>query len=823
MIFLDMVNVLTRLAKVSFLFVALFCAWPLMAQVEMSVAGELTPRPDDADAVSYYRQLDANDNVCALIKVKPSNPMGTPLVLQTGGGIAPVPPKPGWSNKQSDGSWWYWLSPKTRNIFFTAEGYTETAPLGVRLEPGKVYELKLTVGAAAEVIHKYQLKRYAMKLDITPKSCVVSYGKDASYNMDRVVINDGYFEAVLDQGIYYYKIENEYYETYTGTYRLDAASKEESITMKPAFGYLRVTSEPSGAEVYLDGSLQSAGKTPFTSGMLTRGTHSVLLRVDDYYSSESRYDVLPDGAVQDMPVVRLKPQFGTVTCLCEDAQAELTVSDASGKVMGRGKSGMTLRLNSRGSYKLESARSGHASQSIGIQGGAALEGLTVSVAVGAPVPLYGGLQISSDPRRAEVYIDGVLAGRTTYVGEVLVGEHQVELRMDGYPSVKFSVKVEKDQETLVNRKLEKNVAHSLAGGASGVAGSSGLAGASASSGSSSASRTANCYIVSKSGTYSFPTVKGNSTQPMGNVAKAEVLWESFGTSTAPAKGDIIQSVSYTAGSADAAGTITFSTPSTLRNGNAVIAAKDVGGNILWSWHIWVCSGYDPVASAQTYYNNAGVMMDRNLGATSATPGDVGSLGLLYQWGRKDPFLGSSSISSNTKAKSTLSWPSAVSSTSSNGTVAYAVKNPTTFITYNSSNADWYYTGSSSTDNTRWQSTKTIYDPCPPGWKVPAGGSSGVWSKAVGSSSYFSYLWDSTNKGMNFSGKFGSASTIWYPAAGCLNGGGGSLDDVGGYGYWWSCTPNGLSAYYLRLDINGNVYPSDVSSRAYGQSVRCLQE
>ena len=795
----------------------------LFAQVEMSITGDLTLKPGDADATSYYRQTDSDDNVCALIKVKPSNPMGATLVLQTGGGIAPVPPPKGVSNKQSDGSWWYWLSPKTRNIFFTAEGYTETAPLGVRLEPGKVYELKLTVGAAAQVIHKYKLERYVMKLDITPKSCVVSYGKDASYNMDRVVIDDGYFEAVLDQGIYYYKIETEYYETYTGTYRLDAASKEESITMKPAFGYLRVTSDPSGAEVYLDGSLQSAGKTPFTSGMLTRGTHSVLLRVDDYYSSESRYDVLPDGTVQDVPVVRLKPQFGTVTCLCEDAQAELTVSDASGKVMGRGKSGMTLRLNSRGSYKLESARSGHASQSIGIQGGTALEGLTVSVTVGAPVPLYGGLQISSDPRRAEVYIDGVLAGRTTYVGEVLVGEHQVELRMEGYPSAKFSVKVEKDQETLVNRKLEKNVAHSLAGGASGVAGSSGLAGASASSGSSSASRTANCYIVSKSGTYSFPTVKGNSTQPVGNVSRAEVLWESFGTSIAPSTGDIIQSVSYAAGSGSSAGTITFSTPSTLKNGNAVIAAKDASGKILWSWHIWVCKDYDPVATAQTYYNNAGVMMDRNLGATSATPGDVGALGLLYQWGRKDPFLGSSSISSNTKAASTLSWPSLESSDSSTGTIAYAVAHPTTFITSNTNNYDWYYTGSSSTDNNRWKSAKTIYDPCPPGWKVPEGSDNGVWSKAANTSGSFSYAWNSTNKGMNFSRKFGSASNIWYPAAGYLYDVDGRLYDVGRSGDWWSCTPNDGYAYGLLFYRNGNVYPSDNGSRAYGLSVRCLQE
>ena len=139
-------------------------------------------------------------------------------------------------------------------------------------------------------------------------------------------------------------------------------------------------------------------------------------------------------------------------------------------------------------------------------------------------------------------------------------------------------------------------------------------------------------------------------------------------------------------------------------------------------------------------------MDRNLGATSATPGDVGALGLLYQWGRKDPFLGSSSISSNTEAMSTITWPSAVESNNSTGTIDYATANPTTFITYNGKNHDWYYTGDSSTDDTRWQSSKTIYDPCPAGWRVPDGGGSGVWATAFGTSSGWTTAsnWDSTN-------------------------------------------------------------------------------
>lgn len=332
----------------------------------------------------------------------------------------------------------------------------------------------------------------------------------------------------------------------------------------------------------------------------------------------------------------------------------------------------------------------------------------------------------------------------------------------------------------------------------------------------SANGTANSYIVSKSGTYKFSTVKGNSSKSVGAVSSAEVLWETFGTEVTPNVGDLVKNVKY------ADGTISFDTPSVFKEGNAVIAAKDASGNILWSWHIWLTDQ----PQGQVYYNNAGTMMDRNLGATSATPGDVGALGLLYQWGRKDPFLGSSSISRNPLAKSTGTWPSAVSSNSTKGTIGYATANPTTFIESNDSNYDWYYTGSSTTDNTRWTTstaTKSIYDPCPSGWRVPDGGKNGIWSKALGSSSAFTdaLLYDSANKGMNFSGKLGSDQTIWYPASGYSNGG--SLGSVGNYGYYWYASPISIFAYTLNFLYNGDVYPSSSNNRDIGQSVRCVQE
>ena len=328
----------------------------------------------------------------------------------------------------------------------------------------------------------------------------------------------------------------------------------------------------------------------------------------------------------------------------------------------------------------------------------------------------------------------------------------------------------------------------------------------------SAKASANCYVVSEAGVYRFKTVTGNnSSLSVGEVASASVLWESFGTDVTPNVGDLVADVKYEDG------VIVFKTLKTFKEGNAVIAAKDVSGTILWSWHIW----FTDQPKGQTYFNNAGTMMDRNLGATSATPGDVGALGLLYQWGRKDPFLGSSSISSSILAKSTITWPSDVSSNSSNGTIAYVIAHPTTFITSNGKNYDWYYTGDSSTDNTRWttsETTKSIYDPCPAGWRVPDGGRKGVWSKA----GFDDTTYDSANEGISFS--ITSLSTTWYPASGYRHYSFGSLSAVAHDGLYWSTSPSSSSnnAYGMYFNCEGRLDPWNYFSRADGLAVRCLR-
>ena len=338
--------------------------------------------------------------------------------------------------------------------------------------------------------------------------------------------------------------------------------------------------------------------------------------------------------------------------------------------------------------------------------------------------------------------------------------------------------------------------------------------------------TANCYIVSQGGSYCIPIVKGNASSDwLCQTVSSEVLWETFGTDVTPSVGDLIKSISYKDGY------IVFKTNDSYKEGNAVIAAKDADGTILWSWHIW----FTDQPEEQVYYNDAGTMMDRNLGATSATPGDVGALGLLYQWGRKDPFLGASSIYapgiSPSLANSTIIWPLTVPSDSSNGTIEYAVAHPTTFITYNVSNNDWCYTCSGSYDDTRWTSSdkiKSIYDPCPAGWRVPDGGSNsnGVWTKALGSSQGFGdeSLFDKLYQGINFSGMFGADQTVWYPLSYFRDYIDGGLSVTTVRSYCWSVPPlPGYVVSALSFDPRGTVSISATGPEARASSVRCIRE
>ncbi len=178
-------------------------------------------------------------------------------------------------------------------------------------------------------------------------------------------------------------------------------------------------------------------------------------------------------------------------------------------------------------------------------------------------------------------------------------------------------------------------------------------------------------------------------------------------------------------------------------GNAIFAAYDSSGDILWSWHMWVTAS-DPTQNSVTI---EGVeLLPRNLGAATnsvdSTDDLLTSYGLYYQWGRRDPFLYPYSYNAASSVDAVMydedgvyTTHELIDLTSSTGTLAYIKQNPMDFIM----SADWKYIA----DDTLWgaDDKKSIYDPSPKGWRVPSSADfakfagSGVCSAAVDDDTY----------------------------------------------------------------------------------------
>ena len=111
--------------------------------------------------------------------------------------------------------------------------------------------------------------------------------------------------------------------------------------------------------------------------------------------------------------------------------------------------------------------------------------------------------------------------------------------------------------------------------------------------------------------------------------------------------------------------------------------------------------------ASTFGGVVGVpMMDRNLGAlVAAAPNakpDGTAIGMLYQWGRKDPFPGVASVDASDPIATTGNI--VLNSEKQNFSIEESVQNPTVYVkTGSDSNKTWVDVPSTEL----WGKTKTV--------------------------------------------------------------------------------------------------------------------
>ncbi len=271
-----------------------------------------------------------------------------------------------------------------------------------------------------------------------------------------------------------------------------------------------------------------------------------------------------------------------------------------------------------------------------------------------------------------------------------------------------------------------------------------------------AGQPSNCYMINAAKTYSFDaTVIGNgdagiidgagfhATSASIDPKSAKLMWE--------------DSEGFISGVSLVKGKVLFTAEKNV--GNAMIAVFDGAGTVLWSWHIWGVGDTMPedeeVSSQATISEKSTLkvkyaVMDRTLGALSRTS----YFTTLYQWGRKDPIPNSTVYYVDGQAAEIeATYPVHKPGSAADATILTSVQHPECIIddykeglpvdwlasnktnNYNllwgDNNTTYVFNKSKPAAGKGWTNGKTIYDPCPSGYRVS---SKFAWTGFCGSSS-----------------------------------------------------------------------------------------
>lgn len=373
-----------------------------------------------------------------------------------------------------------------------------------------------------------------------------------------------------------------------------------------------------------------------------------------------------------------------------------------------------------------------------------------------------------------------------------------------------------------------------------------------------AGQPSNCYMINAAKTYSFDaTVIGNGDA--GIIADAGFHATSASIDPKSAKLMWEDSEGFISGVSLVKGKVNFTAEKNV--GNAMIAVFDGAGTVLWSWHIWGVGDTMPedevVSSQATISANSTLkvkytVMDRTLGALSKTS----YFTTLYQWGRKDPIPNSTVYYVDGQAAGIeKTYPVHKPGSAADATILTSIQHPECIIDdYKGQAGDWL-----ASDNTNkynllwgdanttyvfnkskpaagkgWTNGKTIYDPCPSGYRVS---SKFAWTGFCGSSSgetknidYIYFV--KYENGYYFKKNSSDGVGIYFPMTGSRGCKTGSLwvgSDASAYSSlnhdasYWASAPSQNLGKGARMSISPYVASPSSSTQTSANSINTVDE
>ncbi|MCR5560759.1 MAG: hypothetical protein K6F58_02965 [Bacteroidales bacterium] len=318
---------------------------------------------------------------------------------------------------------------------------------------------------------------------------------------------------------------------------------------------------------------------------------------------------------------------------------------------------------------------------------------------------------------------------------------------------------------------------------------------------------ANCFLVEnqEQDTYSIDLRKPDGSKVTG-AELCSILWQ-----TTPGVIDYL--------AIDAATGKLYFRKSAANPGSAHVAVSDNGGSVKWSYHIWA-----PADSVETRRIGNYTFMDRNLGAVMAAATDFSnaSIGMHYQWGRKDPFPPATGMAASGNGNRSKVYPDNIVFVVAQDGVTQEEADATPNTYYwgreGKGKQDWRKTQ----DDNLWAAAASNANPCPHGWKVASNDELGLLPERLKASEYVSkvgiVIKDDDNKDMLFV-PGGAYRRTTHATSELAN-----MSD----GWIWSSTPCAMEDYrgsyrlWFQNPVNNRRIDTSYPQRRWGGNVRCVK-
>lgn len=380
---------------------------------------------NDMDARINEPLKDQNGDVCAIIKVVTTQTGFTSFDCGMAGVVKTV---------QKPSEIWVYVPFGAKRITITHPqlGMIRDYFFPLPIEKATVYEMVLITGRVETTVVDEMTSQW---LVINPEPA------DAMIYLNDQFVKSGMFQSKLKPGTYTYRVEMALYHNEAGTVQITDSKKEINVKLKPAFGYFSVNTQPeSGAKVIVDGKTQIK-TTPFLSDPLASGIYTVQVVKEMYQPATQKLTVI-DGQTTPLNFV-LQPNFGEVT-INTPADATIYINNQQ-----RSLGPWQGKLNA-GIYYLESRRDKYRPDKKELNVVAGNKD-TINL---QPEPIFGSLDVMTNPSGAKIIIDGKENGTTpNTIYNLPIGDCNVQLVKDSYTTVNKTVIITDGRSTEINETL----------------------------------------------------------------------------------------------------------------------------------------------------------------------------------------------------------------------------------------------------------------------------------------------------------------------------------------------------------------------------------